>query len=117
MARSTAAALLLALASVIGSGCAKRPATDEAQEAVKRFFAALPDKDCGVLQGMLVDDCAAVVDGVQQHGLRLLEVLGAEVDGRNPEAVMVRVRMERDGQRREVTLRVEHRPEGWKLKL
>jgi len=113
--RATVAAVLLALASA--GGCAKRPATEEAQEAVKRFFAALPGKDCGVLQGMLVDDCATVVDGLQQHGLRLLEVLGAEVDGRNPQAVMVRVRLERDGQRREVSLRVEHRPQGWKLKI
>jgi len=114
--RSAVAALLLALASA-GGGCAKRPATDEAQETVKRFFAALPGKDCDVLQGMLVDDCATVVDGLQQHGLRLLEVLGAEVDGRDPEAVMVRVRLERDGQRREVSLRVERRPGGWKLKI
>jgi len=121
--RAAVAALLL----VGAAGCAKHPLTNEeklaqAQETVKRFFAALPGKDCAVLSSMLVigpgdDDCATMIDPVVQHGLRLVEVLGSEVDGRNPEAVMVRVRLERDGQRREVSLRVEHHPEGWKLKI
>lgn len=115
------AALLLALAA----GCAKRPPTDEekraqAEETVRRFFAALPGKDCDVLRPMVVtrpmdDDCPAMMDSLLKHGVRLVEVLGSEVDGRNPEAVMVRVRMDRDGQRREVSLRAEHHPEGWKL--
>jgi hypothetical protein len=121
LAFAATAALLLA------GGCSKRASPEEekraqAQEAVKRFFAALPGKDCDVLRAMLVlgpgdDDCAAMVDDIQRHGLRLVEVLGAEVDGRDPEAVMVRVRLERDGQQREASLRVVRRPEGWKLKL
>ena len=113
------AALLLAWAS----SCSRRASpVEEAQETVRRFFTALPGKDCDVLRTMMViepsgDDCASKVDALQQHGLRLVEVLGAEVDGRDPEAVMVRVRLERDGQRRELSLRVVHQPAGWKLKL
>jgi hypothetical protein len=123
----TRAGVLAVLLLAGTSGCARRATAEEekraqAQEVVKLFFAALPGKDCDVLRSMLVlgpgdDDCAGMVDALQEHGLRLVEVLGAEVDGRDPEAVMVHVRLERDGQRREVSLRVVHRPQGWKLKL
>lgn len=116
------AALLLA-----GGGCGKRPSPEDekraqAREAVQRFFAALPGQDCGVLGPMLVQpqggpDCPGLVGSLLRHGYRLVEVQGAEVDGRDPEAVIVRVRLEEDGRQREAPLRMERHPDGWKLRL
>lgn len=130
-ARAGAAALAAAvlLASVSGgTGCGKRPPPEEekrsqAREAVQRFFAALPGKDCDVLAPMLAlaggeaGGCADVVSSLHRHGYRLVEVLGAEVDGRDPEAVIVRARIEENGRQREAPLRMEHHPGGWKLRL
>ncbi|HEY8205875.1 MAG TPA: hypothetical protein VIG99_00240 [Myxococcaceae bacterium] len=122
LARAGAVAALLLVAPA--GGCGKRLLSDgekraQAGEGVKRFFAALPEKDCAVLGPMLAQgDCPATVDSLQRHEYRLVEVLGAEVDGRDPEAVIVRVRLlEENGRRREVSLRMEHHPGGWKLRL
>ena len=124
--RAVAVAVLLLAGGGCG-GCGKRLSPEDekraqAREAVTRFFAALPEQDCGVLGPMLVQpsggpDCRSVVGSLHRHGFRLVEVLGAEVDGRDPEAVIVRVRLEENGQQREAPLRMERHPEGWKLRL
>jgi len=124
--RAAAVAVLLLAGGGCG-GCGKRLSPEEekraqAREAMTRFFAALPEKDCDVLGPMLVQpkggpDCPSVVDSLHRHGFRLVEVLGAEVDGRDPEAVIVRVRLEENGRQREAPLRMEHHPGGWKLRL
>ena len=121
------AAVLLAAGWGWGCSCGKRPSPEDekraqAREAVTRFFAALPERDCDVLGPMLVQpqggaDCAKVVGSLHGHGYRLVEVLGAEVDGRDPLAVIVRVRLEENGRQREAPLRMERHPEGWKLRL
>jgi hypothetical protein len=97
---------------------------DRARETVQRFFDALPGQDCGALGPLLVwprdrgeAACPEVVGSLSSHGYRLVTVLKAEVDGRDPEAVIVWVRLEEDGKQRDAPLRVEHHPEGWKLRL
>jgi len=124
--RGAGAAAIAALL-VAGGGCGKRLSPEDekraqARETVKRFFDALPGKDCNVLGPMLVQtqeeaDCQSVVRSLDRHGYRLVEVLGAEVDGRDPEAVIVRVRIEESGRQREAPLRVERHRKGWKLRL
>jgi hypothetical protein len=97
--------------------------TEAARATVQRFFEALPSGDCAVLGSLLTgkaaDTCRATVDEMNEHGFSLVEVLDAKVDGRDPDAVVVRVRVARDGQVREqpLLLRVEQHPEGWKLRL
>ncbi len=97
---------------------------EAARDTVRRFFEALPAGDCAVLEPLLVDgggegSCRETVDELNAHGFTLVEVLDARVDGRSPEAVMVRARVARDGQVREqpFLLRVERHPAGWKLRL
>lgn len=119
----------MALAALLlcgGGGCGKRSSPEaeklaQAQEAVSRFFAALPSADCAELDKLLVrqkgGDCRKVVEDLRRHGFRLVEVLGAKVDGRNPDGVIVRVRIQEDGKQREAPLLVERHPDGWKLRL
>ena len=121
-----AAALLLASGGC-GRFCGKRLPPDEAkkiqaQDALKRFFEALPGKDCKVLGPMLAPveggpDCQSVVTSLHRHGFRLVAILGAEIDGRDPEAVIVKARIEEKGREREAPLRMERDRKGWKLRL
>ena len=97
--------------------------TEAARDTVRRFFAALPSRDCAVLAPTLVGpaaaDCPKMLKDLNAHGLTLVEVVDATVDGRDPDAVLVRVRVARDGRGGEQTLllRVERHPAGWKLRL
>lgn len=116
------AALLLGLLAALACNSESRK-TEAARSTVQRFFEALPERDCAVLGPLLVgkaaEACQKTVDDLIEHGFSLVEVLDAKVDGRDPNAVMVRARIARDGQVREqpLLLRVEQHPDGWKLRL
>jgi len=130
MARSLLRALhtgwLLAL--VTGAGCRREiPEAErraQAEDAVRRFFTALPSGDCAVLGAMLApgpkgQGCQEQVEELNSHRVRLLSVLGSTVDGRAPDAVIVRTQMEQQGQpRAQPTLvRVERQGKGWRIRL
>jgi hypothetical protein len=97
--------------------------TEAAQASVRRFFEALPAGDCAVLGPLLAGDgsarCRQTVEELHAHGFTLVEVLDARVDGRDPDAVLVRARVAKDGKVREepFLLRVERHPDGWRLRL
>jgi hypothetical protein len=116
------------LAGVVLATLACKPSESKEEAAratVVRFFEALPTGDCAVLGPLLAqggDDaevCAKTVRELNSHGYALVEVLDARVDGRDPEAVVVRTRIAQDGQVREqpFLVRVERHPKGWKLRL
>lgn len=118
--RRGACAVLLACAAL---GCTPSK-TKSAEAAVQRFFSALPSEDCAVLGPLLATGgsakpCAETVKELRAHGYGLVEIVGSEVDGRNPDAVMVRARVSREGVPREepLVLRVERQGDGWKLRL
>jgi hypothetical protein len=117
------AAVWLGLLAALACRPSESRKTEAARATVQRFFEALPAGDCAVLGPLLVgkgsDTCRETVDELIEHGVSLVEVLDAKVDGRDPSAVMVRARVARDGRVREqpMLLRVEQHPEGWKLRL
>jgi len=123
--RAARRAVVLALGLLAALGCksAEERKTEAARATVRRFFEALPAGDCAelgpLLAGKAADTCRETVDEMKEHGLSLVEVLDARVDGRDSNAVMVRTRVARDGQVREepLLLRVEQHPDGWKLRL
>lgn len=97
--------------------------TESAETTVRRFFAALPAEDCAVLGPLLATGggakpCPETVRELNSHGYSLVEIVDARVDGRDPNAVMVRARMARGGVPREepLVLRVEQQDGGWKLR-
>jgi hypothetical protein len=97
---------------------------EAAQASVRAFFAALPGRDCAVLGPLLATGgsakpCEDTVSELHEHGMQLVDIVDATVDGRNPNAVLVRARLARDGAVREepYVLRVEHQDGGWKLRL
>ncbi|WP_341868162.1 hypothetical protein [Corallococcus carmarthensis] len=97
----------------------------EAGEAVvRRFFQALPSGDCAVLGPLLVTgqgvpSCEETVKDLREHGMGLVDVLDAKVDGRDPDAVLVRARVSQGGTERSepFLFRVERQGDGWRLRL
>jgi hypothetical protein len=117
------AALWLGLVAALGCKSSETRKTEAARATVQRFFEALPTGDCAELGPLLIgqaaDSCRETVDELNQHGVSLVEVLEARVDGRDPNAVVVRTRVARNGKVREepMLVRVEQHPDGWKLRL
>lgn len=98
--------------------------TESAETVVRRFFTALPSEDCAVLGPLLASGgsakpCPEVVRELNAHGYSLVEIVESQVDGRDPNAVLVRAKVARGGVPREepFVLRVERRDGGWKLRL
>ncbi|CAM3826697.1 hypothetical protein G4177_00870 [Corallococcus sp. ZKHCc1 1396] len=119
--RYGAVGLWLALSACSSSTSAK---TEAGEAAVRRFFQALPSGDCAVLGPLLVSgqglpSCEDTVKDLHEHDLRLVDVVEAKVDGRDPDAVLVRARVSQGGrERREpFVFRVERQAEGWRLRL
>jgi len=115
--------LLLALATLAcGSPAEKK--REAARATVRRFFAALPAGDCAVLGPLLATGgsaraCETTVEELRSHGFELVDIVNAEVDGRDANAVLVRAKVARDGAVRDepVILRVELQDGGWRLRL
>lgn len=115
--RTTTAVLLFCLAI----GCqSSRSDEDLALETVSRFFAALPTEDCEIIQNWITaaEGCEEVVAEYNSHGMKLVELHSAERDGRNPDAIMVRARLEQDGktQKQPALLRVEKTNGRWRFR-
>ena len=116
------AAALLAAAGLLLSGCTTSPTPGEAAEGVvRRFFAQLPTGDCAQLGALLVarspQACADTVRELNEHTVRLQEVLSTQVDGRSPDAVMVRARLSYGDSVKAQVLRVERHAGTWRLRL
>lgn len=115
--RMTAAVSLVC--SLVGCS-SSRPDEELAREAVIEFFSALPTEDCRVIGPWITsrESCEEVVEEYNSHGMKLLEVHSAERDGRNPNAIVVRVRLEQDGkpQKQAALLRVEKRDGRWRYR-
>ena len=121
--RTSARGLLLALVTLACSSPEARK-TEAARTAVRAFVSELPSGDCATLGPLLATGgsarpCQDTVRELIEHKMQLVEVVGAKVDGRNPDAVLVEARMARDGEVRQepYVLRVEHQDGGWKLRL
>jgi hypothetical protein len=120
---AAASGLLMTLAPLACSSPAEKK-TEAARASVRRFFAALPAGDCAVLGPLLAAGgsarpCPTTVEELHSHGFELVDIVGAEVDGRDANAVLVRAKVARDGTVRDepVILRVELQDGGWKLRL
>ncbi len=114
---------LLALAMLACAPSEERK-KEAAQATVRSFFTALPASDCAVLGPLLATGgsarpCEDTVRELHEHGMQLVDIVDATVDGRNPNAVLVRAKLARDGTVRDepYVLRVEHQDGGWKLRL
>jgi len=121
--RVSAGGLLLALAVLACTPLENRK-KEAAQATVRAFFTALPAGDCKVLGPLLATGgsarpCEDTVQELREHGMELVEVLDSAVDGRDPNAVLVRAKLARDGAVRTepFVLRVERQDGEWKLRL
>lgn len=121
--RASAGGLLLVLAALACTP-SETQKKEQAQATVRAFFAALPEGDCETLAPLLATGgsakpCEDTVRELREHGLELVEVLEATVDGRDSNAVLVQAKLARDGSVRAepFILRVERQDGGWRLRL
>lgn len=115
-------AALLAATGVLFAGCntSVEPGA-AAEDVVRRFFAQLPTGDCGQLEALLVTasrtSCEETVRELHAHAVQLQEVLSTQVDGRTPDAVLVRARLAYGTRVKIQVLRVERHAGTWRLRL
>jgi hypothetical protein len=121
--RASTGGLLLVLVTLACTPSEARK-KEAAQATVRAFFTALPAQNCQVLGPLLATGgsakpCEATVRELHEHGMELVEVLDAVVDGRDSNAVLVRAKLARDGAVRAepYILRVERQDGEWKLRL
>lgn len=117
----TAMKSLCLVALLSSSGCREsRSQEEQAAQVVRGFFELLPNGDCQQIEGLIsaARDCEAVVQEFRSHGVKLLEVLSVEPDGRQETAMLVRVRLEQNGmpQKQSALLRVERDRGVWRYK-
>jgi hypothetical protein len=99
------------------SGSAARRADARTQEAsaeqlVRRFFAALPTQDCAQLMPLVAslqtsEQCQEFLHDWGRSATDLDAIVRSAVDGRDPTAVLVTVRVRGSSGMREMVLRVE----------
>src|SRR5688572_3940582 len=91
-----------------------------AEDAVRRFFSLAAAGDCEALVALSAlseDECPGFVQEVSERGVRLLAIKGAARDGRDQDAILVRVEIEDRGRAREKLVRAELRGGGIKIRL
>ena len=114
-------AALLAAAGLLLPACTSHTPGEAAESVVRRFFAQLPEGDCAKLGELMVarsqESCADTVRELNEHTVRLQEVLSTQVDGRSPDAVMVHARMSYGAHVKAQLLRVERHAGTWRLRL
>jgi hypothetical protein len=91
-----------------------------ATAAVERFFPLVSAGDCDTIitmfaEPMSPEECEEYVREMQGHGMGLVRIEKATVDGRDENAVIVRARLTKQGTEIESLVRVVHREDGWKI--
>jgi hypothetical protein len=109
--------LVLALVLACDEKRTEGASLDEAQAQVRKFFTAATGDDCATVQSLIPDmkDCASYLHTWHEDGISLVEVQGASRDGRDPRAVIVRVRMQTKGRQRDLLVRAIHDGARWSL--
>lgn len=109
--------------SLLAFACTRAAETDAARAAVQRFFEAVSAGDCASL-GRMMDAqdaarCPEILAELQEHDVQLVDVIDAQVDGRDRRAVIVKARLSKDGSVREepALVRAVRGDGGWRIKL
>lgn len=105
----------IALLLLLAVACSPDPRS--AEVVVRQFFGGLPEPDCALMVEEHPGDCERAVRDLNEHSVRLQEVISSQVDGRTPDAVMVRARLTYGTEGRSRVLRVERHGLSWRLRL
>jgi hypothetical protein len=114
------ATILLAVVAACQSASPPAPSPEEASAQVRAFFAAAAAHDCVTMQRLFASlasdtDCKSYLETWQEQHTSLVEIVGTDRDGRDPSAVIVRVRVMKEGRERESLVRAVHSAAGWTL--
>ncbi|MDQ3035467.1 MAG: hypothetical protein M3Y87_23885 [Myxococcota bacterium] len=109
------------------AGCTEcgggRDRAAEARGRVEQLFAAGNARDCETTRALMPrvtneHECEELFEDWEHHGMELLEIVDARVDGRDEHAVVVRCRVRMRGREREMLVRAEETEDGrWGLSL
>ena len=105
------------------AGCSRGSGSDflaEAKVQVQRFFVAAASEDCATIRSMLEKvktetDCEGYLHMWHEDGIALVDIVGAERDGRDRSAVIVRVQMQTKGKTKELLVRAVRKADRWML--
>lgn len=111
------------IAMCLFAGCGRKSDAEflaDAKAQVQRFFAAAATDDCTVVRAMLEkieteSDCQGFLHLWHEDAISLIDIVGAERDGRDKRAAIVRVRMQTRGTVKEFLVRAVRDPDRWKL--
>jgi hypothetical protein len=104
--------------------CAKHAPEATPEEVTAKYFTALGTGDCagitGTSGGNLANEiadagCAGSVEEAKSHGLVFVGTENVRVDGRDPNARLIDVRIRADGKEKRVIARLERVGDAWKL--
>jgi hypothetical protein len=115
--------LLLRLAVVLLFGCHHQASLPlgGAEETVRDFFAAAENGDIARLAPLLIDPAGetrarTIIADFGQHQAHLVRVVGSTVDGRDPNAALVKVELSFSGKSHQWIMKVQHGDAGWRLR-
>jgi len=91
----------------------------DAPDQTRKFFAMAEGGDCEHLKPLLArpDGCADMVEEFKKSHTHLASVVGAEIDGRDPHVVLVKVDAPSTKFDHTWVLRVKWTEDGWKVSL
>lgn len=116
------ALLLVLLAGCTAEVTETPPDPAEAQAQVERYFRAVASEDCRTvraLQPSIASDeaCAELLHEWEEHGVALVEIVGARPDGRDRDAIIVRARVRRNARVNETLIRATRSARGWTVRM
>jgi len=118
--------ILGGLLAVGGCDCSEDQSAEEktqhAEQAVRAFYEGLEQESCDIISPLLVQDhteadCQELVEELGHRDVELVEIVSAKVDGRDPNAVIIKVRIRDRGDVNEMLMRAEREDDDWKLRM
>ena len=113
-----------ALLFLIATSCAKHAPEGTPEEVTAKYFKALGAGDCagitanssGSLANEIADaGCAVSLEEAKSHGLVFVAAENLRVDGRDPNARLIDVRLSADGKEKKIIARLEQVGSAWKV--
>ena len=115
---------LLTLLAACTRHVATHPPESGAEEVAAKYFTALGSSDCvgitstsggNLAKEIATNGCAASLAIAKEHHLVFVATENLRVDGRDPNARLIDVRLQSDGKEKRVIARVEQVGDAWKV--
>ncbi|MEO8874488.1 MAG: hypothetical protein ABI461_02785 [Polyangiaceae bacterium] len=117
--------VLAIVIALVACACSKPAAPEATPEAVAaKYFTALGTGDCAgitatsggdIAKDIATSGCAASLNEAKEHKLIFVATENLRVDGRDPNARLLDVKLQSDGKEKRVISRLERIGDAWKV--